>query len=137
MFAPNLAWRDEPLRAELERLIDLPVVVENDANAAAWGEFAFGAGADAEDLLLVTVGTGVGGGIVLDGSSPRRVRVAAEIGHMRVVPDGRPCGCGNRAAGSSTPVAPPSSASPRAGPRPTRRAVPRRPAGGVEASPGR
>ena len=65
LFAPNLAWRDEPLKAELERRLGLPVVIENDANAAAWGEFAFGAGADADDLLLVTVGTGVGGGIVL------------------------------------------------------------------------
>ena len=79
LFAPNLAWRDEPLKAELERLTDLPVVVENDANAAAWGEFAFGGGKDVDDLLLVTVGTGVGGGLVLDGklapsaSPPRSV----------------------------------------------------------------
>ena len=58
LFAPNLAWRDEPVKADLEKLTGLPVVVENDANAAAWGEFAFGAGADADDLLLVTVGTG-------------------------------------------------------------------------------
>ena len=97
MFAPNLAWRDEPLRADLEELIDLPVVVENDANAAAWGEFTFGAGEDVEDTLLVTVGTGVGGGIVLNGQLPRGAfGVAAEIGHMRVVPDGRICGCGNK-----------------------------------------
>jgi glucokinase len=96
LFAPNLAWRDEPLKADLERRIDLPVVVENDANAAAWGEFAFGAGADVEDLLLVTVGTGVGGGIVLGGELHRgSTGVAAEIGHVRVVPDGRRCGCGN------------------------------------------
>jgi glucokinase len=96
LFAPNLAWRGEPLKADLERRIDLPVVVENDANAAAWGEFAFGAGADVEDLLLVTVGTGVGGGIVLGGQLHRGSGgVAAEIGHIRVVPDGRPCGCGN------------------------------------------
>ncbi len=97
LFAPNLAWRDEPLKAELERRTGLPVVIENDANAAAWGEFAFGAGADAEDLLLVTVGTGVGGGIVLDGRLHRGTfGIAAEIGHLRVVPDGRPCPCGNR-----------------------------------------
>ena len=67
LFAPNLAWRDVALKAELEERVDLPVVVENDANAAAWGEFAFGAGHDVDDLLLVTVGTGVGGGLVLDG----------------------------------------------------------------------
>ena len=97
LLAPNLAWRDEPLKAELERRTDLPVVIENDANAAAWGEFAFGAGADADDLLLVTVGTGVGGGIVLDGQLHRGTfGVAAEIGHLRVVPNGRPCPCGNR-----------------------------------------
>jgi glucokinase len=96
LFAPNLAWRDEPLKADLERLVGLPVVIENDANAAAWGEFMFGAGADVDDLLLVTVGTGVGGGIVLDGKLHRGAfGVAAEIGHMRVVPNGRRCGCGN------------------------------------------
>ena len=97
MFAPNLAWRDEPLRSDLEKRIGLPVVVENDANAAAWGEFTFGAGEDVSDSLLVTIGTGVGGGIVLNGDLHRGAfGVAAEIGHMRVVPDGRLCGCGNR-----------------------------------------
>jgi glucokinase len=97
LFAPNLAWRDLDLKADLERRLDLPVVVENDANAAAWGEFQFGAGHDVDDLLLVTVGTGVGGGVVLDGSLYRGAfGVGAEIGHMRVVPDGIRCGCGNR-----------------------------------------
>jgi glucokinase len=97
LFAPNLAWRDLDLKADLERQLELPVVVENDANAAAWGEFQYGAGHDVDDLLLVTVGTGVGGGVVLDGSLFRGAfGVAAEIGHMRVVPDGIRCGCGNR-----------------------------------------
>ncbi|MGZ4436327.1 MAG: ROK family glucokinase [Nocardioidaceae bacterium] len=97
LFAPNLAWRDEPLKTDLEKGIGLPVVIENDANAAAWGEFTFGAGADVSDLLLVTVGTGVGGGIVLNGELHRGAfGVAAEIGHIRVVPNGRLCGCGNR-----------------------------------------
>jgi glucokinase len=97
MFAANLAARDLDLKADLERALDLPVVVENDANAAAWGEFQFGAGHDVDDLLLVTVGTGVGGGLVLDGSLYRGAfGVGAEIGHMRVVPDGILCGCGNR-----------------------------------------
>ena len=97
MFAPNLAWRDLDLKADLESTLRLPVVVENDANAAAWGEFQFGAGHDVDDLLLVTVGTGVGGGVVLDGSLYRGAfGVGAEIGHMRVVPDGIRCGCGNR-----------------------------------------
>ncbi len=97
LFAPNLAWRDEHLKRDLEARIDLPVVIENDANAAAWGEFTFGAGADVDDFMLVTVGTGVGGGIVLDGELHRGAfGVAAEIGHIRVVPGGRICGCGNR-----------------------------------------
>ena len=97
LFAPNLAWRDVPLRAELEGRVSLPVVVENDANAAAWGEFCFGAGHDVDDLMLVTVGTGVGGGLVLGGQLLRGAfGVAAEIGHLRVVPDGIPCGCGQR-----------------------------------------
>jgi len=97
LFAPNLAWRDLDLKKELEERIDLPVTVENDANAAAWGEFAFGAGHDVDDLLLVTVGTGVGGGVVLDGEVYRGAfGVGAEIGHLRVVPDGHICGCGNR-----------------------------------------
>jgi glucokinase len=97
LFAPNLAWRDLDLKADLEHTLDLPVVVENDANAAAWGEFQFGAGHDVDDLLLVAVGTGVGGGVVLDGELYRGAfGVGAEIGHMRVVPDGILCGCGNR-----------------------------------------
>ena len=96
MFAPNLAWRNLDLKAELEERVNLPVIVENDANAAAWGEFTYGAGHDVDDLLLVTVGTGVGGGLVLDGELYRGTfGVGAEIGHMRVVPDGILCGCGN------------------------------------------
>ena len=97
MFAPNIAWRDVRLKAELEARTGLPVVVENDANAAAWGEFAFGAGHDVDDLLMLTIGTGVGGGLVLDGELYRGAfGVGAEIGHLRVVPDGILCGCGNR-----------------------------------------
>ncbi len=94
-FAPNIDWVDEPLAEQISSLIDLPVVVENDANAAAWGEFTFGAGEDTDDLLLVTVGTGVGGGIVHRGQLYRGgFGIAAEIGHMRIVPDGIACGCG-------------------------------------------
>ncbi len=99
LFAPNVAWVNEPLRAEIEKLLDgeLPVVVENDANAAAWGEHRFGAGRGERHLLCVTVGTGVGGGVIADGELYRgRFGVAAEFGHMRVVPDGRRCGCGNK-----------------------------------------
>jgi glucokinase len=96
LFAPNIAWRNEPLGADLARLTGLPVVVENDANAAAWGEFRYGAGRDVDDQLMVTVGTGVGGGIVIDGRLLRGAHgVGAEIGHLNVVPDGTLCGCGN------------------------------------------
>lgn len=96
MFAPNLAWRDENLKAKLERSVGLPVVVENDGNAAAWGEFTHGAAEDADDLLMVAVGTGVGGGLVLDGHLFRGAfGIAGEIGHIRSVKDGLQCGCGN------------------------------------------
>jgi glucokinase len=96
VFAPNLAWRDEPLKEQLEKELNLPVVVENDANAAAWGEFRFGAGVDVEDLLMLTIGTGVGGGIVIDGELVRGgFGMGAEVGHIQMVPNGVKCGCGN------------------------------------------
>ncbi|HEV2086715.1 MAG TPA: ROK family glucokinase [Cryptosporangiaceae bacterium] len=97
LHAPNLAWRNEPLRERVEELVHLPVVVENDANAAAWAEYRFGVGRGFDQVLLVTVGTGIGGGVVLAGQLYRGAHgVAAEFGHVRVVPDGRPCGCGDR-----------------------------------------
>lgn len=96
LFAPNLAWRDEPLQSKLETRLGMPVVVENDANAAAWGEARFGAGRGVDDLMVITVGTGLGGGIVMGGQLYRGgYGIAAEVGHMRVVPGGRQCGCGN------------------------------------------
>ncbi|GAA3118409.1 ROK family glucokinase [Streptosporangium carneum] len=95
-FAPNLAWREEPLQKKVSDLLGLPVVVENDANAMAWGEARFGAGRGESHLVCVTVGTGIGGGIVFDGSLYRgRWGMGAELGHMQVVPEGRLCGCGN------------------------------------------
>jgi glucokinase len=97
LFAPNLAWRDTPLKALLEAALDLPVTIENDANAAAWGEFRYGAAAGTSDMVLVTVGTGIGGGVVSNGVLLRGAfGIAAELGHMRVVPGGIRCGCGNR-----------------------------------------
>ncbi|HWG61696.1 MAG TPA: ROK family glucokinase [Streptosporangiaceae bacterium] len=97
LFAPNLAWRDEPLRASVAERIGLPVVVENDANASAWGEMRFGAGRGLADVVLIAVGTGIGAGVVLGGELYRgRWGIAGEPGHYRVVPDGRLCGCGNR-----------------------------------------
>jgi glucokinase len=96
-FSPNLAWRDEPLQQRLESALDLPVTIENDANAAAWGEFRFGAAVDAGNMVMLTVGTGIGGGVVIDGVLMHGAfGVAAELGHMRVVPGGFRCGCGNR-----------------------------------------
>ncbi|MFC4907760.1 ROK family glucokinase [Actinomadura gamaensis] len=97
MFAPNLAWRNEPIKAIVEGLVGLPVVVENDANATAWGEARYGAGRGHDFMVLVALGTGIGGGLVIDGELYRgRFGVGAEYGHYRVVPDGRRCGCGNR-----------------------------------------
>ena len=94
-FAPNLRWSQVPARALLEASTGLPVVVENDGNIAAWGEYRFGAGRGTSDMVLVTVGTGIGGGIVIDGRLFRGAHGAAgEIGHINAVPDGRACGCG-------------------------------------------
>ncbi|GAA4625507.1 ROK family glucokinase [Actinoallomurus vinaceus] len=97
LFAPNLAWRDEPIKKKVEGEVGLPVVVENDANATAWGEAKFGAGRGEEHMVLITLGTGIGGGLILGGELYRgRFGIGAEFGHYRVVPDGRRCGCGNR-----------------------------------------
>jgi glucokinase len=96
LFAPNLAWRDVPVRDRVLAATGVPTVVENDANAAAWGEFRFGAAEDVTDMVCVTVGTGVGGGLVLGGELYRGAHgMGAEVGHMRVVPGGHLCGCGN------------------------------------------
>lgn len=96
-FAANLAWRRRPLADELEKLVSLPVVVENDANAAGWAEYRFGAARDAQHMLMMTVGTGLGGAIVVDGRLLRGGGgLAGEVAHMTAVPDGQWCGCGNR-----------------------------------------
>jgi glucokinase len=97
LFAPNLAWRDAPIRDEISARLDVPVIVENDANAAAWGEYRFGAGEGQPDVVVLTIGTGIGGGLILGGALHRgRFGIAGEPGHVRVVPGGRLCGCGNR-----------------------------------------
>jgi glucokinase len=98
LFAPNLAWRNEPLRDEVARHVTVPVVVENDGNAAAWAEFQFGAAADATDsMVMFTVGTGIGGGLILGGELLRGAYgIAGELGHVTAVPDGHPCGCGKK-----------------------------------------
>jgi glucokinase len=95
LFAPNINWTDEPLAGEVGAQVGLPVVVENDANAAAWAEFQFGAGKDVDDLLMVAIGTGIGGGYVTENRLYRGAfGVAGEVGHLRVVPGGIRCGCG-------------------------------------------
>jgi glucokinase len=95
-FAPNLAWRDAPLVAHLEAELGLPVVADNDNTAAAWGEYRFGAGRGYADVLLVGVGTGIGGGIVSGGKLFRGAHgFAGEIGHIVMDPSGPLCGCGN------------------------------------------
>lgn len=96
-FAANLRWADLALRDVLRDRLGLPVIVENDANAAAWGEYRFGAGQGQPDLVCITVGTGIGGGIVLEGRLYRgRFGIGAEFGHMQIISRGRRCGCGQR-----------------------------------------
>ncbi len=96
--APNLpGWVNIPLRDRLSTAVGLPVTLDNDANAAAFGEFTAGAGRDVSDMVMLTLGTGIGGGIVVAGRLLRGFfDNAAEIGHTIMVPDGRPCPCGQR-----------------------------------------
>ncbi|WP_409332647.1 ROK family protein [Trujillonella humicola] len=97
LFSPHLAWRNTALRRDLARRLPLPLWVGNDADAAAWAEYRFGAARGARLALMITLGTGIGGGMVLDGRLQRGAHgVAGEWGHMRVVPEGRLCACGNR-----------------------------------------
>lgn len=94
-FAPNIAWRDMPLRDFVADNTGLAASLENDANAAAWGEYVVGAGHDVEDMLMITLGTGVGGGIVTGGHLLRGAHGAGgEVGHITLHPGGYPCGCG-------------------------------------------
>jgi glucokinase len=97
LFSPHLAWRNEPLREALAGRIELPLIVENDANASAYAEYRFGAARDEPAVVCVTLGTGIGGGLVLGGAVYRGAYgLACEYGHMTLVPDGRLCACGNR-----------------------------------------
>jgi glucokinase len=97
LFSPHLAWRNEPLRANLQRLLRRPVLLTNDADAAAWAEWRFGAGHGESRLVCITLGTGIGGAMVMDGRVERgRFGVAGEFGHQIIVPGGHRCECGNR-----------------------------------------
>ncbi|GAA1627421.1 ROK family glucokinase [Actinoplanes couchii] len=95
LFAPNLAWRDEPLQAYVSKATGLPVVLDNDANVAGWAEFRFGVAKNADSMVMITVGTGIGGAVVINGKLWHGAHgIAAELGHIQSVPDGHPCGCG-------------------------------------------
>lgn len=98
-YAPNLAWRNYPLASSVRAILgtEVPIVVENDANAAGWAEYKFGAGKGARNFALLTIGTGLGGALVVDGRLVRGAwGFAAELGHIMMVPGGHSCGCGHR-----------------------------------------
>lgn len=95
--SPNLGWNCVPLGEKLQKILGIPVFVENDANLAALGEYRFGAGQGSRHMVYVTVSTGIGGGLILDGRIYRGTGGGAgEVGHMVLVPDGPLCGCGRR-----------------------------------------
>lgn len=95
IYAPNLSWRNEPFKAKLQTKLPLPVIIENDANAAAWAEFRYGAGKGFQHMVMLTIGTGVGGAVIVNGQMLRGgFGIAGELGHLRVVPNGKLCGCG-------------------------------------------
>jgi glucokinase len=97
LFSPHLAWRNEPLRDAVMSRIRLPVVVDNDANAAALAESKFGAGVGHRLVMCITMGTGIGGALVIDNRVFRGANgMAGEFGHIQVVPNGHRCECGNR-----------------------------------------
>jgi glucokinase len=97
LFSPHLAWRNQSLRKDLADRLQRPLWVGNDADAAAWAEYRYGAARGSSLMLMITLGTGIGGGMVIDGRLQRGAHgVVGEWGHMRVVPDGRLCACGNR-----------------------------------------
>ncbi|MFY9586165.1 MAG: ROK family protein, partial [Actinomycetota bacterium] len=96
LWAPNLAYKDLHLRELLMKQVSLPVVVDNDANVAALAEAVHGAGRGVQHQVMVTVGTGIGSGLILDGRLYRgRYGLGGELGHMIIVPGGDLCACGN------------------------------------------
>jgi glucokinase len=96
-FAPHLPWRGEPLRDNLAERWAVPVLLDNDANCAAVAEWAYGAARRRRLALMITLGTGIGGSLLVDGQVVRGAHgMAGEFGHMQVVPDGLPCQCGGR-----------------------------------------
>jgi len=97
VFAPHLSWRHEPLQEALQKRVVVPIFVDNDANAAVWAEWKFGAARGETHVMMITLGTGIGGGMLINGQVERgRFGIAGEFGHMQVVPGGHRCECGNR-----------------------------------------
>jgi len=97
IYAPNLKWENVELKVLLERRLGLPVFLDNDGNAAALGEAWIGAGQKSNYFMLVTIGTGIGSGLILDGKVYRGASgLAPELGHMTILPDGPGCGCGKK-----------------------------------------
>jgi glucokinase len=95
-WAPHLTGTEVPVRALLEEAIGLPVLVDNDANCAALAEARIGAAIGARDAIVLTFGTGIGAGLIVEGQIYRGASFAGEAGHMTMVPDGDPCACGRR-----------------------------------------
>ena len=95
-FSPNLRWRNVPLQKILEDKLKMPVVVVNDVRAATWGEWRFGSGKGVDDLVVLFVGTGIGGGVISGGNMLNGcTNISGELGHMTIVVDGRKCHCPN------------------------------------------
>lgn len=95
LYAPNLNWRNEPLQRRISEKVGREVVIENDANAAGWAEFRFGAASQYGSMMMLTLGTGVGGAVVADGKLMRGgFGIGGELGHLTVVDGGHQCGCG-------------------------------------------
>lgn len=96
-FAPHLPWVNRPVAREMTERLGIPVILEHDANAAAWAEHRFGAAAGGGNVVMIAIGTGIGAALLIDGKLYRgSYGIAPELGHLQVVPDGRPCACGKR-----------------------------------------
>lgn len=94
-FAPNLFWKDVPIKEILQKEFSIPTYIDNDANAAALGEAWTGAGKDKRHIVCITLGTGVGSGLILNGDIFHGAQTAGELGHVTVLEDGPKCNCGN------------------------------------------
>lgn len=96
VWGPHVAGTRVPVRADVEAALGVPAVVDNDANTGAWAEYLLGAGKGHDSMVLVTLGTGIGGAMVLNGKVHRGTSFAGEFGHMRYEPNGLQCDCGKR-----------------------------------------